>query len=133
MGSWGLGTFENDDALDWLEELKDSPALAPLAFAFESVLESGEGGNIEIPEASIALAAAEVLAALLGNPGGELPEEIRGWLVGKEDAIAPDLVERAREAITRVSDYSELLEAIEESDDAADWKHEIVDLLVRLS
>jgi hypothetical protein len=133
MGTWGFGAFDNDDALDWLDELKDSGDLSPLEEAINNVLESGDGGYIEIPEASIALAAAEVIASLLGNPGGELPEEIAGWLSGKGDSIDPDLVARAREAVARVSTDSELLEVIEESDDAAEWKHRVIDLLARLS
>lgn len=132
MGTWGWGAFDNDDALDWLDELKNSSDLSPLEEAIDHVLDSGDD-YLELPEAEVALAAAEVLASLLGNPGDELPEWIEDWLVDRGDSLDPSLVDRAREAVARVSTDSELLELVEESEDSAEWKHRVVDLLARLS
>ena len=47
MGAWGIGSFENDEALDWLSDL--------VASGDASVIES-------------ALAAADVVAAWNGHP-----------------------------------------------------------------
>jgi hypothetical protein len=54
MGAWGAGAFDNDDALDWLSELGDSPDFALGRAALDvTALE-----YLEAPEGSAALAAA---------------------------------------------------------------------------
>ena len=55
MGAWGYLPFENDDALDWLEELEAGGAdvvRSALAKAGDRYVEATEGG--------VAIAAAEV-------------------------------------------------------------------------
>ena len=56
--------------------------MAPIAEAFEAVLEAAD--YIEAPDASAALAAAEVVAALLGRPAVELPDAVAAWVAGKK-------------------------------------------------
>ena len=41
MGAWGIGTFENDDAVEWLDELQASADRAVLQSAFEGT-ENGD-------------------------------------------------------------------------------------------
>ena len=63
MGAWGINTFENDDAADWFAEYCDEPNEELLFDAFSTV--NGIGDDyLEAPESSVALAAAEVVAAL---------------------------------------------------------------------
>lgn len=38
MGAWGYGSFENDDALDWLAELED---VSQLEEALDAVITNG--------------------------------------------------------------------------------------------
>ena len=66
MGAWGIGHFDNDDAGDWVWELEDSKSLAPVASAIATVEASPD--YLESPDACVALAAAETIAASLGNP-----------------------------------------------------------------
>jgi hypothetical protein len=64
MGATGAGPFENDDALDYLDDLEDSePAerRKKVVAAMERVL--GDQGYIEAPSMAEAVAAAAVVAA----------------------------------------------------------------------
>lgn len=71
MGAWGSGSFDNDDALDWVNDLEGSKGTAVIEFALQAVLD--ESDYLEAPECSAALCAAEVVAALKGAPGQGLP------------------------------------------------------------
>ena len=129
MGAWGHGNFENDDAADWLLQLEESEGLDVVASALEAV---GGDDYLEAPECTVGLAAAEVVAALIGYPAQALPEEVASWLVGR--SIEPDdpLVNEARDAVARIGGDSELSELWQETDDYDDWKAVLSDLTERL-
>ena len=64
MGATGAGPFENDDALDFLDDLEDSEPTErrkKVVAAMERVL--GDQGYIEAPSMAEAVAAAAVVAA----------------------------------------------------------------------
>lgn len=131
MGAWGAGAFENDDALDWLDELEGADDFAPIFGAIDTVL-GLKGDSPEAPEAAMAIAAAEVVAALDGRPHPELPEDVADWVAGKPKPI-PRLVERARLAAIAVRDNSELRDLWAEPDaDFDEWKGEVDGLVLRL-
>jgi hypothetical protein len=71
MGAWGYLPFENDDALDWLDELEGGGA-----DVVRGALAKAASGYVEVPEGSIAIAAADITAACQGNPSGDLPENV---------------------------------------------------------
>ncbi|WP_435162978.1 DUF4259 domain-containing protein [Paenibacillus glycanilyticus] len=73
MGAWGTGIFENDDVLDWKEELLESEGLDFIKETLESIIE--EDDYIEVDIASSAIGAIEVLAAIQGKPGEELKND----------------------------------------------------------
>jgi hypothetical protein len=78
MGTWGIGTFDNDDALDWFEEL-EAEGLQVAGSAIQVVLDLSP----EYLESSVcanALAAAEVVAALRGRPSADLPDKVAAWV-----------------------------------------------------
>ena len=129
MGAWGHSAFENDDALDWVAELETAEDTSILMAAFEEVLEADED-YIEIPEASITIAAAEVVAALRGQADPTLPQEVQAWVAGQEN-VDVRVVEQARSAVNRVLEDSELKDVWEDSG-SDDWKMEVEALLRRL-
>ncbi|MEL7536209.1 MAG: DUF4259 domain-containing protein [Pseudomonadota bacterium] len=132
MGAWGVGHFENDDAQDWAEDLNQADSLDAVEEAIEAV-EAG-GDYLEAPDACVGLAAAEVVAATLGNPADDLPDPIATAVARLEDPADEDLVARARAAVERViGEDSELRELWEESDDFDAWESTIQDLLARLA
>ena len=59
MGACGCGSFENDDAADWVYEFESSGVVAA-ASALEHVSSIVEDEYLETPEASAAIAAARL-------------------------------------------------------------------------
>lgn len=75
MGAWAHESFENDDAMDWVGDLLKSDGTGSIAVALDQVLAVGDD-YLEAPDASMGLAAAQVVAALMGKPAAKLPEEV---------------------------------------------------------
>jgi len=127
MGAWGLLFDENDDAADWLAEFGDSPQWSIV----DQALELRDDEYLEAPECSNALAAAEVVAAALGKASPRLEPEIVAWA-----RHTPEEAElrraKARAALIRVRDDSELGELWQDSDEHADWQSSVNETLSRL-
>ncbi len=135
MGAWGSGPFENEDAQDWALDLKDA-AEEGTSFVedyLQRVAHWPADDYLEAPEGSIALAAAEVVAALKGKAAGELPAEVSQWLQGRP---APDagLVKLATAAVARTMTNSELADIWEDADpeEGQAWKAHCTSLQRRL-
>jgi hypothetical protein len=130
VGASGAGAFDNDDAMDFLAELP-SRGTAALQEALTEVVALGPDDYLEAPEASRAVAAAELVAAMLGAAAVDLPQEAAEWLA---DAQAPDpsLQASAVAALERVVSNSELAELWEDSGDDA-WRTQQADLMQRVS
>jgi hypothetical protein len=139
MGAWGAGSFENDDALDFLGDFEDRPSIARI----EEALLAATGDDekyLEAYECCVAIAAAELVAAAKGNPleGYQFEAETTAFLNGKVNAA--DLTRVAAKAIAaldRIARDSELKELWDdpdvEEDARAQWNRSIGDLQVRLS
>jgi hypothetical protein len=130
MGAWGAGTFENDDAMDWVVGLPNASGDAVLRQALSPAASTGDG-YLEAPVCSIAIAAAEAVAAARGHPIASLPAEVAGW-AEKKPVIAADLVVLARAAMDRIVRESELKDLWDESDSADEWRAAMTDLGKRL-
>jgi hypothetical protein len=131
MGAWGSGSFENDDAMDWVADLVDGDDLQPVEDLFEEVLEEGDD-YIEVPPASAAIAAAEALAALRGKPARELPDELKDWLKERKKPPKAALVKQAVRILKRILKDSELKDVWFEAEDREAWQRGVEDLLERL-
>lgn len=130
MGTWGLQSFENDEAMDWVWELTDSEQFAAIEDAFAAVTDEAED-YLEATPCSIAVAAAEVVAALNGRPSPHLPKGVTSWMKGKP-APGSALLAQAKQAITIVAAESELQELWAESGNLNEWLAIIRDLEERL-
>lgn len=130
MGTWGHGTFQNDDALDLLDDVTDGGDEAMLRATLDTAIEQA-GESLEAPEGSSALAAAEIVAALRGRPAADLPDEAVDWVRGRP---APDdmLVARARQAVDAVLTDSELRDLWMEADELPGWQATVEELRERL-
>ena len=118
MGAWGSGPFENDDAMDWVAELESARDLAAVRSALEAVTRAEE--YIDAPVGSIALASAEVVAALRGRPVVDLPPEVTNWVAKQRGLFDAALITMAAQAVQIVlseSSRSELSELWNEADD----------------
>ncbi len=128
MGAWGAGNFENDDALDFLAEI-DGPGV--LGSVFQALPPAGDG-EIDATDACRVLAAAEVVAAMMGRPSADCPAELTPRL--KEFGKPTDaLIDLARQGVSRVLFDSELLDLWNESDSREDWNIVVTDLIERLN
>jgi hypothetical protein len=131
-GAWGYGSFENDDALDWVAELKHASGPQILASTLRQV--DSNGSYIEAPTCSLALAAAEVVAGARGFPSKTLPPEVTAWINRVRPTVSADLLAAARSAVETCRDgkNSELRELWQDSEDVKAWLADTANLLTRL-
>ena len=101
MGAWGVGPFDNDDAMDLIGDLEESSdASAVLASAMDALINAE--GYAEASDVSVAVAAAVLVAARHAglDPGSST---VADWLSGDPFAATPQLREVARRALQRAS------------------------------
>lgn len=147
MSVWGPGPFENDDAADWLSEVEEEPSLEVIDDAVSEVADPANVGYVEIPDGAVAVAAAELLAQLLGKPGatsiaeGEaFDEDAFSSLAEEAGRLGPGakerVVRRAYTAVDRVlndQENSELRQVLQEDKSGMSaWTNVMQDLLNRL-
>ena len=142
MGAWGIGSFENDTASDWIYGLKPAKKSLlgklknPFAYPMNTIDNLlGADDELEAPDCEEAIAAAECIAAANGNPPQSPPEELVAWHASLGGTRPDDAAtQRAAQALERVrdSEESELRALYEETEDAEAWRTAINDLLARL-
>ena len=132
MGAWGSGSFENDDASDWIADLCDDPDEGLISEALSTVAEMGAGEYPEAPDCSVGLAAAEVVAALKGAPSPDMPDEAKECVSRLKLNDEPGMVSLASRAVERIKTNSELKELWDESEDPAEWYAAVAHLEARL-
>jgi len=140
MAGWGTGSFENEDAQDFLGQLK-SLGIDDLKRILARAAD--QEGYLEAPESSIAVAAAEVVAAQVDSAkvvaekkeasSPAAPREIADWTNRNQTAVPPDLVDLARRAVERVRTNSELKDLWLEAEGLNEWSAALRDLQQRLS
>ncbi len=133
MGTWGIGSFENDDAGDFMIDLLDSGDLSLVREVLDNVLTSTE--YVEAPDATLAIVAAEIVAAARGRPtvAAQQEEGLADWLARIRPTIDDDLLRQARDALARVlGENSELRELWEETDDMQAWRAAVTELATQL-
>ncbi|MGE5396984.1 MAG: DUF4259 domain-containing protein [Chitinophagales bacterium] len=142
MGAWGSGVFENDSALDWLDEVIESNSLDKILQPLKRVINSRsrtilgifhtKNNYLEEPLGSEALAASEIIAALLKCPGSNISEELNDWVEKSSLKVNINTAALAAEAVKIVKADSELKELWEESDSYSEWLDVVNDLEKRL-
>ncbi len=130
MGAWGAGSFDNDDASDFVHELEETSDLDLVRAVLTEVVETSD--YLEAPEGSVAGAAADVVASARGNPPAELVESVRAWLTRVRPEPSDDDIELALRALDRVrGTESELAELWSDAGEG-DWSRAMADLESRL-
>lgn len=136
MGAWGIGVFENDAACDWIFDLteddKDIDFVIITLNKAAKYHDSDFDYILEEPTGSEVLAAAEIVAALVGNKNPDLSDQILDWLNNKTVSSNNNLKSIARKAIEVVRNKSELKELWEKSDEFEEWVSIITELQQRL-
>ncbi|WP_394695158.1 DUF4259 domain-containing protein [Pseudoxanthomonas japonensis] len=129
MGTWGTGSFENDDAADFMIDVLDSGDLSLIREVLDNVLTSTE--YVEAPDAALAIVAAEIAAAALGRAtlAAQQEDGLADWLARIRPTIDDDLRQQAVNALRRIlAENSELRELWEDTEDFQNWKATVTDL-----
>jgi hypothetical protein len=93
-----------------------------------------EADELDAYEASEVLAAAECVAAAVGFPPQDPPQELADWLAENSPMqVKPAYIEMARKAVARVLAQSELRELWLESEEFAGWETAVTNLQSRLN
>ncbi len=135
MGSWGMGSFDNDGAIDWTYGLEDVEDLGYVEAALDQVLRHPQGEAIPEELAENAVAAGEVLARLKGAWGEEsaYTETVDRWVRAHPHLPWATVVPKALAALERiVVQPSDLLSCWEESGGGEEWIEAVRELRGRL-
>lgn len=73
MGAWGTRNFENDGSQDWVFDLIGSKDGGLVTDTLARIINNIE--TLEVTDCEEALAAAETVAALVGKPSEDFPED----------------------------------------------------------
>jgi hypothetical protein len=127
VGAWGPGHFDNDGALDFVDDLLDAPAENRVDLVERLLARVVDGEHHPaIDDGSHVVVAAALIAAQC--PGGEPVSDAR-WPLEPLPAFPADLRSLAVEALDRVlSDGSELAELWSEAAGAEDWRRAVLRL-----
>lgn len=102
MGTFGFGPFDNDDALDFLDEIEDAaPTDRPvlLRAALEQVL--GIRGYLDAAKMSEAIAAAAIVSVALRPHEPCAEPDLSRWLQTEPLLMDASLVDTARQVLDR--------------------------------
>lgn len=132
MGAWGTGNFENDDALDWVDDLEECEDASAVRSALTTVTGWPAAEQLESIDCCVALAAAEMVAAALGHPSVDFPEEAEDWLERRGQELGEEEHQLARAIVERIRRNSELKDLYADSDSLEEWLDVLKDLEGRL-
>lgn len=130
MGTWAVGSFESDTALDWLTELYESDNFSLVRAAL-----TGDFERAEPSSAVKAVAAADLVACSLGHPPLELKRRgLVEWTQQHLEVFTPELLELARGAVRTIKSNSKLRDTWKSRDGSVNeaWLASIADLERRL-
>jgi Domain of unknown function (DUF4259) len=131
MGAWDATSFGNDTADDWAYGLEECDDLSYIDATLQKILDSGSD-YIEGPDAEKAIAAAEVLAWLLGRPTrvNAYTEKVATWIAAHPIQPPPVIIQKALSAIERIHGESSELPELWEGE--PEWTTSMTDLRTRL-
>jgi hypothetical protein len=131
MGTWGDSVLENDDAADFLEELKQTSN--GWRAVRRALAEASRSTYVEAAEASHALAAAEIVAAARGNAPPALDKSLATWAQRHPPKDLAALANSSLEAIRRIEGAnSELAELWARSSEQTKWTAQLIELIHRI-
>ncbi len=127
MGAWGVGSFENDGALDYLASVEEVGASLIAGSLGQPFVEP----DLEMADAIEVLVAAEIVAAIAAGKLDRLPDGAEDFLASLGDLSG--LKAQAHDAVTIVRDSSELREVWAETESHQKWLDDVNALIARLS
>ncbi|MEP1587595.1 MAG: DUF4259 domain-containing protein [Tateyamaria sp.] len=105
MGAWGVGIFQDDSSVDWIEDAYASGGPEAVRSALEDAANASAGDYLEYDEGTAARAAAEVVASAFGAPPELEDGDTMETLMEHSESVAEDddLIALALRAIRRVA------------------------------
>src|SRR5438309_740308 len=98
MGTWAVGSFESDTALDWLTKIYESGDFSLVRAALTGDFESADQDV-----AVRAVAAADLVACSLGHPPPEPKRrQLVEWTQKHSEVFTLELLELARNAVRTI-------------------------------
>lgn len=132
MGAWGEKAFQNDSALDWLAALQ-AGGVAALRGALLRVADTDEEAKVDVDDGASAIAAAEIVAAAMGQGRDRLTSEASAWVDAHPSSLLTDDLSLAKRAVERVlSGESELCALWDENGPENAWRDDVRLLIERL-
>ena len=128
MPGWGTGSFENDDAQNFLGRLNSVEA----GDLKQMLANAADQDYVDAPESGVVIAVAEVVATARGNPPQAVPSQVAEWVSKIEGAPSPEMSELARLAVYKVRINSELKDLWLEAEGLNEWSAVLRDLEERL-
>jgi len=146
MGTWGVTAFEDDTAMDFYDGFcSEEQSVEQLSSLLDKVLSTTYNMDDLLMEGFTepvrALVAAEIVAAVLGNPVDSLPNKEyheAGVPALNIDLLYPavnsDVVDKASATVSKLIDAKEIHLSVlwQESDSYDEWKTYLHDLISRL-
>jgi len=130
MAEWGPGIYENDDAMDWIYDLLDSGGLSRVKKALDVVEQDGVD-SAEAADCRIALAAADLVAALDGDINPNLPSEAEEW-IALINRSASGLRPKAENIVRLIQNDSVLRRDMNKKGVLKEWEQQMDALIKRL-
>ena len=127
MGAWGIKTFDDDSACDWIYDLEESEGTD---FLEQSLNPKEEGGYLDLEGDVAILCACELIHSILHGPRDGVPEDVVNWINNNRGIDVTSLKKICVDKINRLlSDKSELNELWAENEDEYDnWKNNVLEL-----
>ena len=120
--------------MDFVGGFMESPSIDAIKEALLFVVEAGAAEEyVETDEASAALVAAEIVAAILGRASQDAPEELVTAIKNSGLTADEKLIKRAKKAVKQVVKESETQELWADVGNTDEWEQVQSGLLKRLS
>ena len=135
MGAWGAGAFEDDSALDWMDEAYAEGGVDAVRAALTAAAETAKDDDLDYDIGAAARAAAEIVAIAHERAPGGLDDNDEAAAKEHADAVRADkgLATLALAAMERLlGKQSELCELWTEDPTNTEWLDAIADLKRRL-
>jgi len=133
MSAWGITNFENDVALDYVEELTTHKKQLSITTFFDAFSAKFNPDETTLDECLEFFTIAEILAAIQGAPGEDLPLELKDWIELCYIQVEPGLAKQAVEIVELLLKDSEAKEMYCDTPYYKAWQTSQKDLIKRLN
>lgn len=132
MSAWGIANFENDVALNYVEELTTHKKQLSVVSFFDAFSAKFNPDETTLDECLEFFTIAEILAAVQGSPAEELPLELKEWVERCYIQVEANVAVQVIEIVKLLLKDSEAKEMYCDTEYYKAWKTTQKDLIKRL-